>query len=328
MLRSRARLAPVSKTTNDRPVPSRAGRFALPGWLLATGTVLVAIVLVIALCLTVLITRPQRLDVALHPSVGGTTTVIVGIDDRSFAPEGTTDFGQLDADPGARADIIFAIRSDRTGKRAASISRDFMVDISDTESDRLATAWQRGPQAFVDGLCRGLHMPVDQLLVVNLRGFVKAVDALGGVEVTLPYPLRDSMAHIDLPAGTQLLDGATALGYVRSRQGEIQVDGQWIADPEGSLGRQRRAAEVLTAVMAEIPNNPIELYGLAYELLPEMSIDAHTDVLDLLELRNLPTDLTSVPYKGGVGPDDWLVFPSEETHTTLNQLGLAGDCPS
>ena len=96
-------------------------------------------------------------------------------------------------------------------------------------------------------------MPVDHLAVMNLRGFVTLVDAVGGVEVTLEHPLRDEHAHIDLPAGTQRLDGRTALGFVRSRQGEILAGGTWTPDPEGAAGRQRRGGEVFRSLLRQLP---------------------------------------------------------------------------
>lgn len=67
----------------------------------------------------------------------------------------------------------------------------------------MAINWLHGPQAFVDDLCRSLTMPVNHVVVVDLRGFVTFVDMVEGVDVTLEHPLQDERAHIDLLAGTQ-----------------------------------------------------------------------------------------------------------------------------
>jgi len=71
-----------------------------------------------------------------------------------------------------------------------------------------------------------LGIRVDYYVLVDFAGFVDLVDAVGGVEVTLREPIdvafspakegEDPVA-IDLPAGTHLLDGRTALAYVRDR---------------------------------------------------------------------------------------------------------------
>ena len=271
--------------------------------------------------------RANRLDVGLRTSRDeGRTLLVVGIDDRSLAPEGTTDFGELGDEHGARADLILALHRRGGEIRAASIPRDLVVEVAPNEYDRLATSWLRGPQAFVDGLCRSLAMPVDHVVVVNLRGFVTLVDAVGGVDVTLEHPLRDEHAHIDLPAGTQRLDGRAALGFVRSRQGEILVDGTWTADPEGAAGRQRRGGEVFRALLGRLPRNPVTLYSLAWRTLPETSLSDGTSLLDLTGFRDLPGDFTRIPVEGGRDADDWVATANDQTRAALAETGMAGGC--
>ncbi len=311
----------------NRPEPEGTGRFRVPRWVIASGIAVVALALALGGPIVALGNRPARIDVALHRSAGAERTMLViGVDDRSLAPEGTTDFGELDAETGARADIIVALRSGPGGVRAATITRDLFVEHAPQQYDRLATEWLRGPQAFVDSLCRTLHMSIDHVVVVNLKGFAGLVDRVGGVEVTVPQPLRDQFAHIELEAGPHLLDGRTALGYVRSRKGEILSNGSWIPDPEGASGRQRRSAEVFRAVAAKLPKNPIALYQLAWDTLPDVTVDKGTGVFDLLAFRDLPASFTKVPVTGGDGADDWVAYESPETHATLQQLGFADGC--
>ena len=322
-------LAPVpqSDPTSNRPVPEGPGRFAVPGWIWKPGVLILAVVVGLTTAGVLLNARANRLDVGLRTSRDeGRTLLVVGIDDRSLAPEGTTDFGELGDEHGARADLILALHRQGGQIRAASIPRDLVVEVAPNEYDRLATSWLRGPQAFVDGLCRSLAMPVDHVVVVNLRGFVTLVDAVGGVDVTLEHPLRDEHAHIDLPAGTQRLDGRTALGFVRSRQGEILVDGTWTADPEGAAGRQRRGGEVFRALQGRLPRNPVTLYSLAWRTLPETSLSDGTSLLDLAGFRDLPGDFARIPVEGGRDADDWVATVNDQTRAALAETGLAGGC--
>ena len=322
-------LAPVpqSDPTSNRPVPEGPGRFAVPGWIWKPGVLILAVVVGLVTAGALLNARANRLDVRLHASRDdGRTLLVVGIDDRSLAPEGTTDFGELGDEHGARADLILALHRQGGQIRAASIPRDLVVEVAPNEYDRLATSWLRGPQAFVDGLCRSLAMPVDHVVVVNLRGFVTLVDAVGGVDVTLEHPLRDEHAHIDLPAGTQRLDGRTALGFVRSRQGEILVDGTWTADPEGAAGRQRRGGEVFRALQGRLPRNPVTLYSLAWRTLPETSLSDGTSLLDLAGFRDLPGDFARIPVEGGRDADDWVATVNDQTRAALAETGLTGGC--
>lgn len=57
-------------------------------------------------------------------------------------------------------------------------------------------------------------------VVVEMGGLVGVVDALGGVTVDLPEPVRgDEHINLDLPAGEQVLDGDQAINFLRARGG-------------------------------------------------------------------------------------------------------------
>ena len=87
--------------------------------------------------------------------------------------------------------------------------------------------------------CFGL--PIERYLCVELDVLQKAVDAVGGVEVTLSEPMtyRDPVQGlvIDLPAGTQTLDGKAAEQFVRYRAGY----------ENGDLGRMDAQQQFLAA---------------------------------------------------------------------------------
>jgi LCP family protein required for cell wall assembly len=67
--------------------------------------------------------------------------------------------------------------------------------------------------------------PVDAVLVADLWGVIKVVDAMGGIDINVPTSLHDPRypdpvrGRMDLwiPAGKQHFDGRTALAYARSR---------------------------------------------------------------------------------------------------------------
>ena len=67
--------------------------------------------------------------------------------------------------------------------------------------------------------------PIDAVLVADLWGVIKVVDAMGGVDIDIPAAVSDNnypdpvWGHIkmSLPAGQQHLDGREALFYARSR---------------------------------------------------------------------------------------------------------------
>ncbi len=67
--------------------------------------------------------------------------------------------------------------------------------------------------------------PIDAVLVADLVGVIRVVDAMGGIDITVPAPVEDAMypdpirgdVHLRIAAGRQHMDGRTALAYARSR---------------------------------------------------------------------------------------------------------------
>jgi hypothetical protein len=72
-------------------------------------------------------------------------------------------------------------------------------------------------------------------MAIDFAGFSKMVDALGGVEVCSTTPLEDYELGTVLPtAGRQIVDGHTALQYVRARQVTTETNGDY-----GRIKRQQ-----------------------------------------------------------------------------------------
>ncbi len=83
----------------------------------------------------------------------------------------------------------------------------------------------RGFRAIGGTIQKLAGVPVDGIAVVNLNGFVRLVDALGGVTIDIPTPLYDSHYPLEngtgdvvayFKAGRQHLNGHRALMYARS----------------------------------------------------------------------------------------------------------------
>jgi len=82
-----------------------------------------------------------------------------------------------------------------------------------------------GITALMEGLSYSLGVTIDDYVMVNSCGFVKVVDAIGGVtidldkELPMPAKLRCSNYRLTptIGPGETFMDGTKALGYVRSR---------------------------------------------------------------------------------------------------------------
>jgi polyisoprenyl-teichoic acid--peptidoglycan teichoic acid transferase len=102
-----------------------------------------------------------------------------------------------------------------------------------------------------------LGLPIDHYALVDLKGFVDVVDALGGVSVEVTKPIRVEVDRLGtegpqpayvLQPGRRKMGGFTALAYARSRKTTSDYDRmQRQRCLLGSLARQTDPAEVLRA---------------------------------------------------------------------------------
>ena len=169
---------------------------------------------------------PISVKMARTPALANTRNfLIVGLDRR---PDGTGP---------ALADTLVLVVLDEASQHVGlvSIPRDLYVAIPDATTDRINTVYQvakrsqRDPLELLSRVVEDtLKLPVEHALALDLGVFERAVDAVGGVDVDVPCPIRDNFVDMREPSGRRLLDldegrhhldGATAAMYVRSRHG-------------------------------------------------------------------------------------------------------------
>ncbi|MFD6876902.1 MULTISPECIES: LCP family protein [unclassified Streptomyces] len=123
----------------------------------------------------------------------------------------------------------------------------------------------------------GIRM--DHYIEVDFTGFKKIIDNLGGVEVTTTKPIKDDYSHLDLPPGTNKLNGEQALGLVRTRKS--------VGDG-GDLGRIQLQQAFMKALIKQVKgigvfDNPKRLLGLADSATKAITTDkALGDVKSLM----------------------------------------------
>ncbi len=225
--------------------------------------------------------------------------LLIGSDVREG--ENATIGGEVE---GMRSDttIVMHVSADRSRVELVSIPRDTLVDIPACErSDGTASRAHRGQfnSAFSIGSESGqvsdaaactirtveenTGVFINDYVVIDFAGFIRMIDALGGVQMCIPTDLRSPKAGLDLTAGTHVLDGATALAFARARTGEGLGDGS----DTGRLGRQQ---QLLAATVQAV-----------------QSKNLLTDVPELLRFLNAATsaitaspDLASIPTMTGL----------------------------
>jgi LCP family protein required for cell wall assembly len=109
-----------------------------------------------------------------------------------------------------------------------------------------ATVERQGREAGRAATLRAVRnltgVPIDYFAEITLAGFYDVTNALGGVDVCLNNAVQDDFSGADFPAGTQRLDAAQALAFVRQRHG---LD-------NGDLDRTHRQQAFLVSVMHQL----------------------------------------------------------------------------
>ncbi|MGW0159562.1 LCP family glycopolymer transferase [Mycobacterium sp. NPDC003323] len=195
---------------------------------------------------------------------GDENFLIVGTDTRIGA-NAEIGAGTTDDAAGARSDTIMLVNIPADRKRVVAVSfpRDLAITpikcepwdpetgvygpITDENSPmygldeaytetKLNSAYAvGGPKCLVKVIQKLSGLSVNRFMAVDFSGFAKMVDALGGVEVCSTTPLEDyELGTVLAEPGRQIVDGHTALNYVRARQVTTEVNGDY-----GRIKRQQ-----------------------------------------------------------------------------------------
>jgi LCP family protein required for cell wall assembly len=179
------------------------------------------------------------------------TILVIGSDAR---PKGTKEGGANVVGEPSRADTLMLIRAGGFKSARLSIPRDTVVDIPGHGEDKINAAYAiGGPALTITTVKRYLGIDINHVAEVNFDNFPDFIDALGGVDVTLPGPVKAELdggddaggTSIDVPKGTSHLDGRHALGLARVRVNE--------SDPgEDDIDRAERQQRILNGIRGQI----------------------------------------------------------------------------
>jgi LCP family protein required for cell wall assembly len=247
--RGRRRLLP-RRGGGSRVTPARALRWialAIAGWL--------ALSLVLFL-VSAQIERGKvsaeakaALRSAGFPLTSANTILILGSDAR---PKGSKEPG---ANPGgpSRSDTIMLWRVGGGHAARLSIPRDTIVDIPGHGTQKINAAYAFGGAALsIRTISQYLGIPINHLIEVDFTNFPKLVDALGGVDVKtgrvcsqINGGTSNGGVTLNLPAGTNHLDGRQALALARTRKNSCNP-------AEDDLTRAKRQQQILSAMKGRV----------------------------------------------------------------------------
>ncbi|KJW11654.1 LCP family protein [Levilactobacillus spicheri] len=155
-----------------------------------------------------------------------------------------TDTGEFNRTDRGRTDsmMVVTLNPKNNMTTVTSIPRDTAVTIPGYEGQapskiNAAYAWG-GTKTSIKTIQQTLNIPIDFYALVNLKGLIKVVDKVGGVDVTPTLSFNNLGYSFKKNVKTHM-NGKKALAYVDMRY----------KDPLGDYGRQTRQRSVLMAIV-------------------------------------------------------------------------------
>ena len=256
----------------------------------------------------------------------GTTWLIVGTDSRADLSQEDKDKLATGDSDGSRTDTIMLAHIPTTGKpMLISVPRDLYVPIPGQGSHKINSAFNTGgPELLVQTVEQFSGVHIDHYIEIGFGGFDKVVDGVGGVEMCLDKSLRDPKAGLRLPKGCQTLDGAQALGLVRTR-----------AFANADLERVVNQRKFFSALMSKATSpsvllNPFKLIPFANGAVNAVTVGQGDHLWNLawlaLRLRNPVT--TTVPAAGDEITDDGdSLMPGDDTSKFFEYVSRGVEVP-
>jgi LCP family protein required for cell wall assembly len=189
--------------------------------------------------------RASAQDAADPTSLGVLTLVVAGLDTR-------------EADQPENTDVLMVARVDLLNNtvRCISIPRDLWVTIPGYGEDKITRAYdygsssngrdfKSGAHCTADTIFQNFGIDLDASVMTTFAGFEQIIDAFGGIDVDNPYDVYDAeyptpeygYSEIYFPAGSNHLDGVSALAFCRTRH------------QDGDDGRSMRQRLVIRALL-------------------------------------------------------------------------------
>ncbi|GAA0650024.1 LCP family protein [Kutzneria viridogrisea] len=223
------------------------------------------------------------------------------LDDAQLAPlHAGADEGEINTD----TMIVVHVPGNGTAASAFSIPRDSFVTIAGAQGkDKINSAFQYGMNAETDKLrARGITdqaqlqregmvagrknlvqtvenltgVSIDHYAEVNLFGFAKISDAVGGVPVCLLQDTSDELSGANFKKGPQTVQGVSALEFVRQRHGPGLIN---------ELDRERRQQAFLASLAHQMLStglltNPGRLTSVISAVQDAVVLDTNWNLLE------------------------------------------------
>lgn len=183
-----------------------------------------------------------------------------------------------------RTDTIMVASFDRDTKDAniISVPRDTLVIDPEYKAGytRINAIYQYEKiDGLIDAVENILDIKIHRWVSVDYEAVIKGIDALGGIEMDIPFhmkytdPVSDPPLYIDIPEGRRLLDGKASVGFLRFRKGDPGYQGY----VEGDIGRTRAQQKYVKEVIKKLLS--LKLPSFINEVYPYIKTSFSTSEL-------------------------------------------------
>ncbi|HLL64482.1 MAG TPA: LCP family protein [Micromonosporaceae bacterium] len=205
---------------------------------------------------------------------------------------------------GERSDAIMLVHisADRSKAAIISIPRDSYVDIPADGTwkggkNKLNAAFAHGGSALTAKTVSQLTgVPLDGAMIANFAGIRTMVDAVGRVNVCVPYDVDSSFSDRFWKKGCHEMDGAEAEEFMRQRMNV----------PGGDFGRMHDQQLVVKAIIEKVAaagvlSNPLTFDKLLLTAAGALTIDKSLDLRELAmtvrDIRPASVQFATVPHR-------------------------------
>lgn len=272
--------------------------------------------------------------------------LVLGSDSRAgLSPEEQAAFGTEDTVGGQRSDTIILLSIDPRREQAVVVHfpRDLRVEIPGHGQDKINAAYEYGgPNLVIKTVKELTGLPIHNYMEIDLAGFEQLVDSLGGVNICVDRPMQDDLAGLHIPkAGCYLMDGPTALAFVRARhvEGDLIPDFSRISRQQqfmratfnrllsvDNLLDDRVIEEAVGAVKTDSSLTPADLLDLGQRLRALAEQDpSGAESLDLRVVPGTTATIGDVSYVLAEQPETRELFQALKEGRSLGKLGQTLD---
>lgn len=215
---------------------------------------------------------------------------VLGSDIRNGPPGG----------PGGRCDALHVVAINPTQKAGSviDIPRDSWVEVPGRGMQRINTGcFYGGADLQVETLKRVTGIPIQYYVTTEFSNFTSFIDALGGVDVNVPYAMNDPASGAFLRAGVQHLGGGLSLAFNRNRK----------STPNGDFSRTENQGTFIIATLAKFRSesqDPHRIFDYIKAARKHVKINVPIDEmlrLALLAQEIDPANMRNLPVGGSTG---------------------------